>query len=636
MSTNVSSVGDDGASSQNLSNTAEETQTKKRRLTSKVWEVFDRIVSEDKKFTAICKYCKTKFSADSSCGTSHLIYHMNRCASYKKTLKPVPEVSQMLLSIREKNKEGEVKLENFKFDQDSSRYSLARMIILHEYPFSIVNHVGFRKYSRNLNPSFKMVSRNTIKKECMRIYNCEKEKLYTTLEGISSRLSLTTDMWTSVQNKGYLCLTAHFIDDSWKLRKLIINFTCVPCPHTGVAIYEKIYEKLLTWNVDSKLMCIVLDNCSTNDVVARELIKKLNERSRLVLNGVFFHMRCAAHILNLVVQDGIQEIGYVVENVRECVKYLKNSTARKERFDEVVAQVRGTQKQLVLDVPIRWNSTYFMLSTALELKDAFIRMGDQDKSFPYLLTSEDWQNVSVICSCLQVFHDVTLVFSYSKEPAAHLLFVKMNSLKYFFPKLYGDAAKLHTLEVKSLLEELHKEYYEKYKSMSYGSQGGGTSTYEGSDLGSTNDECEMEDYNKFILNVTCSQLKSDLETYLDEECLPVSLHSSTNILEWWNHNKYKYPIMSLIARDILAIPVSTVASEAAFSNGGRVLDQYRSSLASRTVEAIVCAQDWFRCNMEESTEEDDLATLYSKLCLENEEQGPSSSGVSETFESFPE
>ncbi|KAG9440297.1 hypothetical protein H6P81_020462 [Aristolochia fimbriata] len=192
----------------------------------------------------------------------------------------------------------------------------------------------------------------------------------------------------------------------------------------------------------------------------------------------------------------------------------------------------------------------------------------------------------------------------------------MNSLKYFFPKLYGDAAELHTLEVKSLLEELHKEYYEKYKSMSYGSQGGGTSIYEGSDLGSINDKYEIEDYNKFILNVTCSQLKSDLETYLDEECLPVPVHSSTNILEWWNHNKYKYPIMSLIARDILAIHVSTVASEAAFSNGGRVLNQYRSSLASGTVEAIVCAQDWFRCNMEVDIRDLDrvLISIPEKPC----------------------
>ncbi|KAK2376096.1 zinc finger BED domain-containing protein RICESLEEPER [Trifolium repens] len=49
-----------------------------------------------------------------------------------------------------------------------------------------------------------------------------------------------------------------------------------------------------------------------------------------------------------------------------------------------------------------------------------------------------------------------------------------------------------------------------------------------------------------------------------------------------------------MARDILAIPVSTVSSESAFSTGGRVLDSFRSSLNSNTVEALICAQNWIR------------------------------------------
>ncbi|TNV97547.1 hypothetical protein C5H24_12760, partial [Xylella fastidiosa] len=56
----------------------------------------------------------------------------------------------------------------------------------------------------------------------------------------------------------------------------------------------------------------------------------------------------------------------------------------------------------------------------------------------------------------------------------------------------------------------------------------------------------------------------------------------------------KYPILSEIARDALAIPVSTVASEAAFSTGGRVVDQFRSSLSPKLVECLICMQDWLR------------------------------------------
>jgi hypothetical protein len=49
-----------------------------------------------------------------------------------------------------------------------------------------------------------------------------------------------------------------------------------------------------------------------------------------------------------------------------------------------------------------------------------------------------------------------------------------------------------------------------------------------------------------------------------------------------------------IARDIFAIPVTTVASESAFSTGGRVLSEHRSRLTSKMLEALMCSQDWLR------------------------------------------
>ena len=49
-----------------------------------------------------------------------------------------------------------------------------------------------------------------------------------------------------------------------------------------------------------------------------------------------------------------------------------------------------------------------------------------------------------------------------------------------------------------------------------------------------------------------------------------------------------------MAHDVLAIPISTVASESTFSTGGRVLDAFRSSLTPRIVESLLCTQDWLR------------------------------------------
>ncbi|KAL4558417.1 hypothetical protein LXL04_036617 [Taraxacum kok-saghyz] len=84
--------------------------------------------------------------------------------------------------------------------------------------------------------------------------------------------------------------------------------------------------------------------------------------------------------------------------------------------------------------------------------------------------------------------------------------------------------------------------------------------------------------------------KTELDKYLgeDREAMDVNF----DILKWWGINKCRYPVLSKMAQDVLAIPVSRVASELAFSTGGRVLDSFRTSVTPRMVEALVCTQDW--------------------------------------------
>ncbi|KAI3435313.1 uncharacterized protein J3R85_006243 [Psidium guajava] len=101
--------------------------------------------------------------------------------------------------------------------------------------------------------------------------------------------------------------------------------------------------------------------------------------------------------------------------------------------------------------------------------------------------------------------------------------------------------------------------------------------------------------------------KSELDKYLEEGCERYC--PDFDILSWWKANSSRYPILSSIARDILAVPISTVASEAAFSTGGRVLDAFRSSLTSSMVEALICAQDWLRSVPLPLTIEEDLEEL---------------------------
>ena len=61
--------------------------------------------------------------------------------------------------------------------------------------------------------------------------------------------------------------------------------------------------------------------------------------------------------------------------------------------------------------------------------------------------------------------------------------------------------------------------------------------------------------------------KSQLDVYLEEARFDHNTHMDLEILEYWESH-CGFPELSLMARDIMSIPITTIASESAFSIGG--------------------------------------------------------------------
>nr|XP_016470655.1 PREDICTED: zinc finger BED domain-containing protein RICESLEEPER 2-like [Nicotiana tabacum] len=361
-----------------------------------------------------------------------------------------------------------------------------------------------------------------------------------------------------------------------------------------------------------------------------------------------------------------------------------SSAGRFDSFKSFVEKAKiDTRGLLTLDVETRWNSTYMMLDTSVKFEKAFSRMYDDDhKYLKYCLETnsmgghpsiDDWKNVKVFIKFLEMFYQVTLKFSGTSYVTSNSFFHEIFNLQNFIQKyshsedsiLSGMAEKMKVkfkkywgtfesmnklLFVAVVLDPRYKlKYVEFLFNKSYGSLEGGqqskkvmdtlTRLYDhykssfcenSSDItgGQTSlmdeidvldsDEMWQSQWEKHLADKVNIENKSKLEKYLVDD---LEKTNDLNILAWWEVSSPRYPNVSRITRDVLSILISTVASESAFSTGGRILDSYRSSLSPKTVEALICTQQWLRSTYKEYKLEDLLEEIQNLEIVEKEYAG---------------
>ncbi|XP_015582678.1 zinc finger BED domain-containing protein RICESLEEPER 1-like [Ricinus communis] len=656
---------------------------KPKRLTSVVWNHFERVRKADVCY-AVCVHCNKKLSGSSNSGTTHLRNHLLRCLKRsncdlspllakrrkKETSLSLPNVSYdegqrkdeylktaIIKYDQDQRKDDVISLGSSRFDQERSQLDLARMIIVHGYPLAMVEHVGFKKFIKNLQPLFEFVPNSSIELSCVDIYVKEKQKVYEMINRLQGRINLSIEMWSSPENTEYLCLTSYFIDEDWKLQKKIINFMTLDSSHTEDMLSEVIIKCLMDWDIECKLFAMTFDDCSSDDDIVLRIKDRISQNRPLLSNGQLFDVRSAAHVLNSIVQDAMEALREVTQKIRASVRHVKSSQVTQGKFTEISQQLGITsQKILVLDSPIQWNSTYLMLETALEYRGSFSLLQEHDPAYTTALTDTEWEWTSSITSYLKLFVEITNVFSGNKCPTANMYFpeicdvhiqliewckssdnflssiasqmkakfdkywikcslalavaaildprFKMKLVEYYYSQIYGSTALDRIKEVSDGIKELFNAYSICSTLVDQGS------ALPGSSLPSTSTDSRdrLKGFDKFLHETSQSQsVASDLDKYLEEPVFP--RNCDFNILNWWKVHTPRYPILSMMARDVLGTPMSTVAPESAFRTGGRVLDSHRSSLNPDIRQALICARDWLRGEPEELNPSSALA-LY--------------------------
>ncbi|CAL4977192.1 unnamed protein product [Urochloa decumbens] len=543
---------------------------------------------------------------------------------------------------------------NAAFDQDRSCSYLAKMIIQHDYPLHIVQQPAFATFIESLQPRFKIVDVDTMEGEVYAVYQREKKNLLQAFNTMPGRISLTIGLWTTSQTLGYVSLAGQFIDSEWKVHRRMLSFMMVSSPHSENALSEAISMCLSDWNMKDRLFTITLDNeCSSHDIYSANLRGHLSNKNNLMLKGQLFVVRCYAHILNAAALDVIASIHGVIYSIRESIKFIKASSAREEKFAEIALQLEiPSTKTLCLDVTTQWNTTYLMLLAALDYKQAFTTLETCDDNYNEAPSAEDWKKVEAACTYLKLLYDSAHSIMAAANPTSNLFFheawklqleltngtahedpvfssmakdmherfdkywkdcslvlaiavvmdprFKMKLVEFSYSKIYGAEAAKYVKVVDDAVHELYKEYVAQPLPLTpaYVEQGeannGPASANNSQGAPSTGDG--LLDFDMYLSEIQSSQpSKSELEQYLDESLTPRI--QEFDILNWWKLNTVKFPTLSKMARDILAIPMSLVSSGNSIftaGTGSHMLDDYRSSLRPEIVEALVCAKDWLQ------------------------------------------
>ncbi|CAI9277872.1 unnamed protein product [Lactuca saligna] len=225
-----------------------------KKLMSEIWKDFEFLdTDENGELHCKCRKCGQVYKSETRMGTRNLKHHLSIC-------KPscLRDIGQMVLDIGGNG--GSITSRVLEFNPNTFRELLATTIVRHDQPFKFVEYEVVRKCFTYLNPEVKMVARNTIKAKVLDIYKMEKMKMTKALSCIPGRICLTSDSW--------ICSS-------------------------------------------KKVFSITLANASANDAIVDYLKTEID----LVCEVAYFHVRCYAHIKNLIVQDSLKEVDNAVTKV---------------------------------------------------------------------------------------------------------------------------------------------------------------------------------------------------------------------------------------------------------------------------------------------------------------------------------
>ncbi|GAU19720.1 hypothetical protein TSUD_78450 [Trifolium subterraneum] len=483
-----------------------------------------------------------------------------------------------------------------------------------------------RKYSEFLNPNAVTPTRNVIEAYVSHLYAKEKLKLKQELATIPNRISLSFDLWTSCTTETYICLTAHFVDANWKLNSKVLNFYLVYAP-TGGEMCERILELLNDWGIEKKIFSLTLDDSFEKVNLQEQLKTQLGLQNGLLCDGKFFHVHCFARVFKLIVEEGLKLVSDAVYKIRESIWFVRDEKNTREKFKECIEKVGGVDSsvRLHLDKSMNVNSIYLMLESAVKYRRVFESLHLYDDNYKLCPSVEEWKRVEKMCAFLLPFSETANMLNGTTNPASNLCFLQVWKVQCVLVESLRDEDEVIKRMAERMMSEFEKYWDEYSVVLALGAvldprMKFSTLAYCYSKLDPSTCEQKLQQvkrklymlFDEYVskntsglkriiqdqslplqkklkslshslfdeLKVHHQQLvtqtgKSQLDIYLDESDLDFRCYEDMDVLQWWKSNNNRFPDLSILACDLLSVPITTVASDFEFCMGSRVFNKYK-------------------------------------------------------------
>ena len=327
----------------------EEPNSKRRKIGHPLWNYFEQ--SSDRKYV-YCNLCRNRYGKKTGISTIKRHFESHHKGEYKQYQSTLTFEQIEHYGVRDEKK---VKRLN---------RILLRWIICDQQAFSVVDNKDFCALISALDPRFKLPTRQTISNHVTQIYEQERIQLCSFFRCFDHKVAITTDAWTACTNQAYFSVTLHWIDDNWCLQRILLDLIPLHERHTGIFLAENIWQQIEYFGLGTKILSITADNAANMDVCGRHLASMLESHYN---NTTFRRIRCAAHVLNLAVTQGISVFSESVKKARVFASHICRSQPCFEELKKVFAMKGKPFLVPDLDVETRWNSMYLMLNKLYQI-----------------------------------------------------------------------------------------------------------------------------------------------------------------------------------------------------------------------------------------------------------------------------